>query len=120
MNEIKANLYPCKHCNETGTCTSGEDGTSCFACVKRNELKTSKSYTGLFCSICGGLGKGEPLTERMNKRITPILAIIILSLLLLFSFLLAVYDNTNFSTFIAFASTLSASIITFYFSGNKK
>lgn len=46
MQEIKANLYPCMHCQETGTCASGEGGTSCIACAKYHELKRTNVNNG--------------------------------------------------------------------------
>ena len=89
MQQIKANLYPCKHCNETGICTSGGDDTSCMACIKTHELKRNKSFKGLACGTCGGLGMAEPITERMNKRTKPLLAMGIVFTLLIFLFILA-------------------------------
>lgn len=120
MENINSNLHDCKHCNETGTCTTGKDGSSCVGCIKYHDLKASGSYTGLSCGVCGGLGKGEPRTERINKRIRPFLAILLLTCLICFCFILALNKNPNFSTFLAFASTLSASIVTYYFTNNKK
>ncbi|EGG99742.1 hypothetical protein imdm_751 [gamma proteobacterium IMCC2047] len=29
------------------------------------------------CGSCGGIGQAEPLTERMNKRMAPLLAIVL-------------------------------------------
>jgi len=120
MENIDSNLYECKHCNQTGTCKTGKDGSSCAACIKSNELKIRDIYFGLRCGSCGGLGKGEPYTERMNKRIKPILAVSTLSALVISTFVLALGNNPNFSAFLAFASTLSASIVTYYFATNEK
>ncbi len=119
MQEIKANLYPCKHCNETGTCTSGEDGRSCQACVKYHELKNSKEYIGLACGTCGGLGQSEPMTERLNKRTKPFLAMGVVFMVLLFLFLLGVLKNPHFTEFLAFSGTLIGSITAFYFNNTK-
>ena len=33
MQDNKNSLYECKHCNQTGTCTTGKDGVSCMTCV---------------------------------------------------------------------------------------
>jgi hypothetical protein len=115
MNDIKSNLHPCKHCNETGTCTSGENVTSCIACAKYHELKRNQAYTGLACGTCGGLGQSEPLTERINKRTKPLLAMTIVFVLLICVTVLALFNNPNFSAFLAFAGTLIGSITTFYF-----
>lgn len=119
MQEIRANLYPCKHCSETGTCTSGENGTSCLACVKYHELKGKPPYVGLACGTCNGLGQSEPATERLNKRIKPLLAMAIVFLVLVFTFMLAMAKNQYFTEFLAFAGTLMGSVTAFYFSHAK-
>jgi len=116
VKEIKANLYPCKHCKETGTCTSGENGTSCLACSKYHELKSKQPLTGLACGTCNGLGQSEPATERINKRVKPLLAMGIIFLVLLFTFVLALTKNQYFTEFLAFAGTLMGSVTAFYFS----
>ncbi|WMN61765.1 molecular chaperone DnaJ (plasmid) [Pseudoalteromonas xiamenensis] len=120
MSDIKSNLHPCKHCNETGTCTSGEKESSCIACAKYHELKRSQTYIGLACGTCGGLGQSEPLTERINKRTKPLLAMTIVFVLLICVTVLAFSNNPNFSAFLAFAGTLIGSITTFYFSKGDK
>src|SRR5690606_22907300 len=70
----KTNLYPCAHCNQTGTCSSGKNGQSCMVCVSNNEIK-GKEHIGLLCGSCSGLGLAEPKTERINKRIRPVMAL---------------------------------------------
>lgn len=121
QQEVKANLYPCKHCNETGTCDSGENGASCSACAKYHEFKKNQTYHGLACGTCGGLGMSEPFTERINKRTQPLLAMVIIFTLLICMTLLAVINNSHFPAFLAFSSTLIGSITTFYFSNaNRK
>ena len=114
-SEIKSNLYPCAHCQETGTCSSGEDNTSCNFCIKRSELKKG-NHVGLVCSICGGIGQAEPMTERMNKRITPILSlIIVLPLLGIISYSLIIRSE-YFTEVLGFSSAIIGTIIGFYFS----
>ena len=120
MHEIKANLYPCKHCNETGTCSSGTEGASCDACVKGHELSRRQPYFGLSCSACNGIGQTEPRTERINKRVKPVLAMGIVFLLLIFIFALALMGNAHFPEFLAFSGTLIGSITAFYFTHNKQ
>lgn len=118
---IKSNLYPCAHCEKTGTCTKGNDGTSCASCVKRNEISIFfrlKTYTGLLCGACGGIGQAEPLTERMNKRMRPLLAIVTVMILFALVFITLLTKNENFSTILAFAGTLIGSITGYYFSSN--
>ena len=116
MDDVKTNLYPCKHCGETGICKSGKEESSCFACVKNHELKTNREYVGLACGTCGGLGLAEPVTERMNKRIKPLLAMGIVFLVLIFTFALAAVNNQHFNEFLAFSGTLIGSITAYYFS----
>lgn len=117
-NEIKANLYPCAHCGQSGTCTSGKDGQSCMACIAANELK-GKEHFGLLCGSCNGLGMAEPRTERMNKRIKPILAIAIIFSLLGGIFFSAALKSPYFSQILAFSGTLLGSIVTYYFSNHR-
>ena len=119
-HEIRANLHPCKHCNETGICSSGNNHSSCIACVKYHELRRNKEYKGLACGTCGGLGKAEPYTERLNKRTKPLLAIGIVFLLLICLTVLAFFKNQHFPEFLAFAGTLIGSITTFYFTKGDK
>lgn len=119
MPEVKANLYPCRHCKESGTCNSGKDGSSCQACVKNHELKGKQPHFGLACGTCNGIGQAEPTTERMNKRIKPMLALGIVFLVLMFTFALAATNNQYFTEFLAFAGTLMGSVTAFYFSHAK-
>jgi len=119
MHEFKANLYPCKHCNESGTCFSGKDGASCNACAKDHELRQNQLHFGLSCGACNGIGQAEPRTERINKRIKPVLAMGIVFFLLIFIFALALVGNTHFPEFLAFSGTLIGSITAFYFTHNK-
>lgn len=120
MQDITTNLYPCKHCNETGICNNGKESCSCQSCVKYHSLKLSKEYMGLACGICNGLGQAEPITERMNKRTKPVLAIIIVLSLLTYTFLLAVTKNPHFPEFLAFSGTLIGAVSAFYFSHVKQ
>ncbi|WP_091385998.1 molecular chaperone DnaJ [Microbulbifer marinus] len=119
MHEIKANLYPCRHCNESGTCTTGKDGASCNACAKVHELSKNQVYFGLSCAACNGIGQAEPKTERINKRIKPVLAVLTVLLLLGFIFSLALMQNPHFPEFLAFSGTLLGSITAYYFTNSK-
>ncbi len=116
MQNIKSNLYECFHCKGEGTCRTGKDGASCAACIKRNELK-GKDFVGLLCGSCGGIGKAEPLTERLNKRAAPLIAIfLVISLLVLVSWA-AVTKSPYFSELLAFSSAIIGTVVGFYFSG---
>jgi len=119
MEEVKTNLYPCKHCNETGTCTSGKDGTSCLVCVKAHKFNSKKEHFGLVCGTCSGTGQVEPKTERLNRRARPILSILIVYLLLVFILIFGLSENQYFNEFLVFAGTIIGSVTAFYF-GNAK
>ncbi|OMH28075.1 molecular chaperone DnaJ [Motiliproteus sp. MSK22-1] len=114
---MKVNLYPCAHCEGKGTCKNGGDGSSCTACVKRNDLK-GKEYSGLLCGACGGLGMAEPYTERINKRTKPILAVVIVFVMLFMIIGLALSKNPHFPEVLAFAGTLIGGVVAYYFSSN--
>jgi hypothetical protein len=120
MPEVtKSNLYPCAHCDQSGTCKNGKDGTSCSACIKKNELK-NKKHSGLLCGACGGIGLAEPMTERMNKRTKPILAMSIVFLMLLLVSVLALFKFENLKDVLGFAGLLIGSITGYYFSSNRE
>lgn len=118
MEGIKANLYPCAHCDGSGTCKNGKEKSSCSACIKRNELK-GKEYVGLLCGSCGGIGLAEPVTERLNKRTKPLLAMGIVFFMLILIFVFAFTKNEYFNQILAFAGTLIGSITGYYFSASR-
>lgn len=121
MSEIKSNLYDCKHCSGTGTCSNGKDGSSCAACAEKNDLPfwKRKNQYGLICGCCGGIGKSEPLTERMNKRIGPILALLIIFMLMTLIFFAALTKSPYFSEILAFSSAIIGSVVGYYFSSRE-
>lgn len=118
MEHVVSNLYPCAHCGGTGTCSSGEGGASCAACVKAHELK-AKGLVGVACGTCGGIGLAEPRTERINKRIKPVIAMFIVFVMLFMVGALAFTNNPHFTEILAFASTLIGAIVAYYFAGSK-
>lgn len=119
--EVISTLYGCKHCSGTGTCTNGEDKTSCLACAKKHELPFwhQRGQHGLMCGSCGGIGKAEPLTERMNKRIAPLLAIFLTLFLLVMISVAALLESQFFSELLAFGSAIIGSVVGFYFSSRQ-
>lgn len=119
MEQIKANLYPCAHCDGSGTCKNGLQQTSCLACINKNELK-GKEHVGLVCGSCGGLGVAEPFTERLNNRIKPLLAMSIVFVMLIFMFVLALIKSPYFTEVLAFASTLIGGIVAYYFAAARR
>lgn len=114
MNEDEHNLYPCAHCQGSGTCSTGTDGESCHVCI--DESKAMKNSHGLVCSVCGGIGLAELKTDRINKRVTSILAMLIAYFALALVLILAVTNNQYFSEALAFSGTLIGGITGFYFS----
>ena len=122
MKEMTVNLYECRHCDGLGTCKSGENGASCLACYKKNELPflSRKNQFGLLCGSCGGIGKAEPLTERMHNRIAPMLAVIMVFSLLVIISVAAFNESPFFSELLAFSSAIIGSVIGFYFSSTGK
>jgi hypothetical protein len=122
MKEITVNLHDCKHCEGLGTCKNGKDGYSCLACAKKNELPFYKSnhQIGLLCGSCGGIGKAEPLTERMHNRIAPLLAIYLVISLLAIVLWAAVTESQFFSELLVFSSAIIGSVAGYYFSSKDK
>ncbi|WP_139214331.1 molecular chaperone DnaJ [Marinobacter zhejiangensis] len=106
--DVTANLHDCQHCSGTGTCTNGPEASSCYACAIRNELPRWRrsNQQGLMCGSCGGIGKAEPLTERMNKRIAPMLAVFLCGILVTMIALAAFLKNPYFSELLAFSSAI--------------
>lgn len=117
MDEIKG-FIKCAHCSGTGTCKNGEKETSCFACKKESKLKNNETTTGLVCSVCLGLGMAEPKSLRIQNRLVPMLALLLVYFALV---LIAVFaSKDNFPEILAFASTLIGSITGYYFGGKNK
>ena len=116
MYNVAANLYECLHCKGEGTCRNGEEEKSCAACIKRNELK-GNSHRGLICGSCGGIGKADPVTERIDKRTGPVLALFLACGLLFLITLFGLLQSPLFPQILAFASAIIGSIVGFYFSG---
>lgn len=119
--QITANLYDCKHCSGTGTCTNGKESSSCLACAKRNELWywQRSGQHGLLCASCGGIGKAEPYTERLNKRAAPLLAILLVFSIIMLIFVTALMKSPFFSEILAFSSAITGSVAGYYFSRAK-
>lgn len=116
MEEQNMDLFKCAHCQGSGSCSNGKDGESCYVCIK--EAKAKSSSHGLVCSVCGGIGLAELRTDRINRRITSMLAMFIAYSALAFVLVLAVTDNKHFSEMLAFSATLIGSITGYYFSRN--
>jgi len=119
---LTVNLHECKHCSGTGTCTNGKESSSCLACAKRNELHfwEYNNQFGLMCGSCGGIGKAEPMTERMNKRMAPLLALFLTAGILLLIFFAAFTKSLYFSEILAFGSAIIGTVAGFYFSSKPK
>lgn len=106
----------------TGTCTTGDNHHSCRACIKRSELPfwQRKNQSGIICSVCGGLGMAEPTTDRMNKRITPLLAIYLSAFIIGLLFYALITKSQHFSEILAFSSAIIGSVTGYFFSSKNK
>jgi hypothetical protein len=71
------------------------------------------------CGSCGGIGQAEPLTERMNKRVAPMLAIVLTMFLLAMISFTALFRSQYFTEILAFGSAIIGSVIGFYFSSKQ-
>ncbi len=125
MSEITVNLHECRHCAGLGTCKNGANESSCLACAKKNELHfweydNQDKRKGLMCGSCGGIGKAEPLTERMHNRIPVILAFTLVFGSMLIIFFAAYRDSKFFSELLTFASVIVGSVSGYYFSNKEK
>jgi hypothetical protein len=125
MEYHNQHIFDCAHCAGTGTCTKGKNETSCVACIKRNDLtqglfskifSKTQDHTGLSCGTCGGLGKTDTLTHRMNNRTAPLLAISIIAFCFTLIFF-ALFKNEHLSEILTFCGTLIGSVVGYYFSG---
>ena len=113
--------YDCKHCSSTGTWTNGEEVTSCRACAKVYVLSfwRRSGQVGLVCGCCRGLGKAEPFTDRLNKRVAPVLAVLLCFGVLTLILVTSIFNHQSFSEILAFGSTIIGALTGFYFSNNK-
>lgn len=114
-------FYECKHCSATGTCTNGENQAACRACAKLNQLPfwRRSGQVGLVCGCCRGLGKAEPFTDRLNKRMTPVLAVILTFCVLTLILVTSIFNHQHFSETLAFGGAIIGAVTGFYFSANK-
>lgn len=60
------------------------------------------------------------MTERMNKRIAPLLALFLTFFLFTLIFVAVLMNSTYFSEIIAFSGAVIGSVAGFYFSSNHK
>ena len=112
-NQIQ-NIHDCAHCKGTGTCSHGKEGEACAACIKKNELKNG-TYYGLACGTCGGLGKTDTVTSRINNRATPLLGMLITIFCFLMIILFGFAGNKYFSEVLALCGTLLGAVTGHYF-----
>lgn len=114
MHNVQATLYECLHCKGEGTCRNAENGSSCSACVKLNDLKGT--HHGLICRSCGGIGKADTMTERLDKRTAPLLAFSIVFGFMFIIFWASATKNPHTNQLIAFSGGIIGTILGFYFS----
>lgn len=123
VHHITVTLHDCKHCGGTGTCTSGKDGHTCAACVKKNELSFWQRFfkhKGLLCGSCGGIGQAEAMSERYNNRIGPFLALMLVFVPLMMVGYSAFTHNPYFPQILTFSGTVIGTVAGFYFSSSSR
>ncbi|MCS3434323.1 hypothetical protein [Klebsiella sp. BIGb0407] len=133
-------LLDCCHCQGEGTCKNGIEGKSCLVCATRlannneiparlwpfNKEEYYSSFSGLVCSCCGGLGKTDTLTSRMNKRMPAALASILPFVLLALSIVSGVIlaSTGQGEQLFFFLTTITSSFLgavtTYYFVRDKR
>lgn len=119
MNDPVSKLHPCAHCRGEGTCNTGKEGTSCEVCRNNNDLKRGE-YFGLACGVCNGLGVAESKTDRLNNRLQPVLALLIIYTALVFILIFGIAKSPYFNEVLAFCSTLVGGVTGYYFCSREK
>lgn len=79
-----------------------------------------RDHVGLICDSCGGLGQAEPKTERINKRMQPVLRMYIVVILLLGILAGAIIQTRFFSEILAFSGPLIGMVITWDYADRTK
>lgn len=108
--DVKTNLVPCAHCSETGTCRTGDNGSTCLKCVKLNEVKGALHY-GLSCGCCGGLGKAEIMSDRDNKRLKPVISVLTVVFMAILLYASFVTQSQHFMLILYLFAALIAGIL---------
>jgi len=73
------------------------------------------------CGSCGGIGQAESLTERLNKRIAPVLALVLTGGILALILFSTISQSPYFSEIMAFGSAVIGTVMGYYFSrGNNE
>ena len=90
--------------------------------LKKQDLRLRKSifsvpevYYGLACGTCGGLGKTDTLTYRLNNRATPLLAMLLIGGCFVLILIFGVQKSSYFSELLTFCGTLIGAVIGHYF-----
>ncbi len=114
----------CRHCDGTGTCSTGENGNSCDSCVgKARESsfpfmkKKIDSKKGLPCGSCQGHGDIEGRIWHLQSTIGPILGLLIVVIVLLIILMIASTSSTHHAEILTLLGTLAGSVVGFYFRG---
>lgn len=127
-------LYHCNHCSGSGTCSNGATGNSCVVCAKKRQSVGElprywgfrrkmhfESFRGLVCGCCGGLGKAEVMTARINNRITSAIGICIPLVLIIMTTFSSFSESTRlFDVLSTLTCSVTGTIIGFYFSSTKR
>jgi hypothetical protein len=120
----------CCHCSKSGTCSNGDNDSSCERCIAkwrkeyqrkifgREYFTEQPAYRGLVCSVCRGKGVTEPTALKWERRFPFSLAsgLTILGFLLL---LLGKWVGLSAQEALPFVGTLLGSITGYYFGQHK-
>ena len=111
--EALKDKIPCAHCDATGKCCSGRDGESCGVCLRKSQPlfgpQIPAGSVGLVCSVCKGFVYLEPTSIRLEKRIVPVLAMLIVYVALALVLLYATPEK--FDQILAFAGRLIVALL---------
>jgi len=101
----------CSHCDCSGVCTV-DNGTSCGTCLKEAGLNGDSKIVK--CEVCSGVGKVEPKTERLARRIPVLIIFVVLGV---FYYYIAIHatDSDRFDQIFPLVGSLTTMIVTFYF-----
>ena len=115
MAEPEIRLFPCAHCNGSGTCATGESGCSCNACARA--AKEKRGSHGLFCGVCKGVGVAELQSDSFRRTIVPGLALVIVLIGFLLILFAASTNNPHFTAILPFCSGMIGVVTGYYFAG---
>lgn len=114
----------CRHCSGSGTCSTGENGSSCDSCVDKAKgtslpgLRAKIASTkGLPCGTCSGYGDLEARAWHTQTAIGPALGVIIVAIVLIIIVVIAMASPSHHPQILTLLGTLAGSVVGYYFKG---